>query len=105
MRGDSPFDPTLTLTANPAERRQMAQRAELERAELRQREIDAQRAPHALPQERIRIWESLHALRLPLAQEHPLVAIIANQTQLSIDDIKDEQGRRASQHEAGASGR
>jgi len=45
-------------------------------------------------QERIQIWERLHALRLPRAPDHVLVQVIARQTRLSIGQVQDEQQRR-----------
>lgn len=94
MRNNPVMDPAWLLTSDSNERRAIAQRAEMDRVESRQRELDTQCSPEFLPEERIRIWERLHGLSLPQAEKHPLLAVIAEQTQLSIRDIRDEQGRR-----------
>jgi hypothetical protein len=70
-------------------------RAEQERETARRRELELQASPGTEPRERIRIWERLHAVSLPVAETHPLVIVIANQTQLRVRDIKEEQRRRA----------
>jgi hypothetical protein len=46
-------------------------------------------------EERIRIWERLHALRLPRSTGHVLVMVIATQTRLTVGQVHDEQRRRA----------
>ena len=69
-------------------------RADQEREHARRRELELQASPGTEPQERIRIWERLHAVRLPVAETHPLVIVIANQTQLKVREIKEEQRRR-----------
>jgi hypothetical protein len=99
-----PLDHTLLLTSSSAERRAEVLRVDEERAAARQRELDSQSELTSHPQERIRIWERLHALQLPVAPTHPLVAVIAAQTSLSTRDIRDEQQRRKAQHEPEESG-
>ncbi len=81
-------------SADPAERRAAIQLAEQERAQSRNRELESQTAMHIAPDERIRIWERLHALRLPTSASHPLMALIATQTNLTLRDLRDEQERR-----------
>jgi uncharacterized caspase-like protein len=81
------------LDAN--ERRAAALRAEQERAELRSSKIEAQASPFATPQERIRLWEDLHGLRLPISADHRLVRVIATSTALSVREVHDEQIRRS----------
>jgi hypothetical protein len=83
-------------SADPAERRAAVQLAEQERAQSRSRELESQTATHIAPDERIRIWERLHALRLPTSASHPLMALIAAQTNLSVGELRDEQERRRS---------
>lgn len=94
MRINPIMDPAWLLAADSSERRAIVQRAELDRAESRRRELDTQSSPDYLPEERIRIWERLHGLSLPSVDGHPLIAVIARQTQLSVRDIADEQSRR-----------
>jgi hypothetical protein len=54
-----------------------------------------QSSPLSGPEERIRLWEKLHALNLPRSAQHKLLGVIAEQTNLSIQDILDAQQRRA----------
>jgi hypothetical protein len=44
---------------------------------------------------RIRIWEQLHQMDLPRDPAHSLIAVIASQTDLSVEQIGNEQRRRA----------
>jgi hypothetical protein len=88
------FDPAVVLTGSVAERRAAVLLADEERAIARRRELDMQTSPAKDPQERIRIWERLHALRLPVLATHPLVAVIANDTELTRSDVETEQQRR-----------
>jgi hypothetical protein len=91
-RSANPF--SLGLDAD--ERRAAVQQAEEERARLRHLRIEAQSSPFSTPQERIRLWEELHSLSLPRDRGHRLVRVIASQTALTLQDIHDEQARRAS---------
>lgn len=74
--------------------RDAARRAEEERDFERRRALESQTAADAEPADRIRIWERLHALSLPTAASHPLVAVIARQTALTLTDVRNEQQRR-----------
>jgi hypothetical protein len=94
MRAKFDFDDTLVLTHTGNDRRIEAARVEAERAASRQLEIDAQSEGSSSPQERIRLWERLHALNLPQGGTHPLIAVIAQQTSLSLLDVQGEQQRR-----------
>jgi len=88
------FDPAAVLTGSVAERRAAVLRGDEERAAERRRELDLQTSPSKAPEERIRLWERLHALRLPVLATHPLVAIIASDTDLTMRDVEAEQLRR-----------
>ena len=81
--------------ATAGEHRRRVQEAEQERAALRADELASQASPTHNAEERIRIWERLHALRLPLTSNHVLVKVIATQTHLSVDQVHEEQRRRA----------
>ena len=83
------------MVSTPAERRAAVLRQEEERAAIRQSELAAQASPLIEPHERIRLWERLHALRLPVAADHKLLHVIAEQTELTIGQVKEEQVRRA----------
>jgi len=71
------------------------QRAEQERVEARQRDLQAQVSPQNEPRVRVIAWERLHALALPRSPEHPLVRLIAKQTGLTLRELLDEQEGRA----------
>jgi hypothetical protein len=78
----------------PPDFRAAARRAEEERVYTRMRELELQSSSSCSPAERIRTWERLHALRLPVSAGHPLVSVIAAHTQLSVRAVRDEQQRR-----------
>lgn len=80
---------------NTADRRAAIQREELERATARQERLAAQRSPLNPPEDRIRVWERLHSLNLPRSGAHKLVPVIALQTDLTVQQVRDEQSRRA----------
>lgn len=90
-----PFEFAPAEPGTLAEFRLRVQRAEQERVALRDRERDAQVSPVKNPRERIEVWERLHALRLPRASNHLLLAVIAKQTQLTMGEVHEEQIRRA----------
>lgn len=67
---------------------------EREALERRTRELEEQVASHNTPEQRIRAWERLHELDLPRKAIHPLVRVIARQTELTMDQVREEQLRR-----------
>lgn len=67
---------------------------EFEARERRRQQLAEQVAIQHTPGQRIQIWERLHELSLPKKANHPLVRIIATDTELTIEDIRDEQRRR-----------
>ena len=78
-----------------SDRRAAVQREELERETLRKERLALQSSPLKTPEERISLWEQLHAIRLPVAATHKLVRVIATQTELSVQAVQREQRRRA----------
>ena len=104
MRIDLTLDHALLFVSTGNEWRELVRRAESKRAEARQLDLDSQLSPAALPDERIRIWEELHALSLPRTPDHPLLGVIAKQTHLSVSDVKDEQDRRRSRLDSAVGG-
>jgi hypothetical protein len=81
--------------ATAAEHRLRVQREDQERAALRASELAEQVSPAKDAEERIRIWERLHALRLPSASAHALVKVVATQTRLTVGEVHAEQRRRS----------
>lgn len=52
-------------------------------------------ASHALsPETRIRAWERAHGLTLPRDAAHPVLNSVAAATQLSLEQVREEQRRR-----------
>jgi hypothetical protein len=80
---------------NMSDRRAAVQRENAERQAERQEQIASQSSPLHSPADRIRIWERLHALNLPASGTHRLVRVIAIQTELSVQQVQEEQRRRA----------
>ena len=93
-------DNVFASSSDVNERRAAAVRAEEERVQLRASKIEAQSSPFATPQERIRLWESLHGLALPRDPGHRLIRVIATNTGLTVQDVHDEQTRRRQPLEA-----
>ena len=66
-----------------------------EAAERRRVDLAEQSSRFKSAEERIRIWERIHAVTLPRDPAHRLVDIIAANTGLTGADVRDEQQRRA----------
>jgi len=81
-------DPTMDFRARLAH--QQAENAERRRFDLAEQSSRLKTA-----EERIRIWERLHEVALPRDPEHRLIAIIAANTNLTTEDVLEEQRRRA----------
>ena len=90
-----PPESLFVPSGDPAEHRRRVQLAAEERAAQRSTELESQTSPVKGPQERIGIWEQLHALRLPRTSGHVLVRLIATQTGLTVGQVHEEQRRRA----------
>lgn len=86
-----PFAP---VDYDGSDRRLAVERADKERAAERNSRIEAQSSPLLTPQERVQRWEDLHGVRLPTDPNHKLVRVIATQTALAIEQVRDEQTRR-----------
>lgn len=89
------YQNAIAGTGDVAERRAQIEQQNQERAAERQQQIALQSSPLSGPEERIRLWEKLHALNLPRSAKHKLLRVIAEQTNLSIQDVLDAQQRRA----------
>jgi hypothetical protein len=89
------FLPPYTHDDATASRRASAQRRHDELQAERRRHLAALSSTSNTPQQRIELWERLHALQLPKEAAHRLVRVIASQTQLSVTDVHNEQARRA----------
>lgn len=65
-------------------------------AEQREIGIAEQRSQMSSPEVRIRAWEKVHGVRLPADPAHPVLSAVALATALSMQDVHDEQLKRAS---------
>jgi hypothetical protein len=88
-------DPTMDFRARLAH--QQAENAERRRFDLAEQSSRLKTA-----EERIRIWERLHEVTLPRDPQHRLIAIIAANTNLTAEDVRAEQRRRAEAKSASA---
>jgi hypothetical protein len=66
-----------------------------ERLKRKQEELLEQTSAHRTPAERIRLWERRHGLKLPRDANHRLIGIVAHQTDLALDQVREEQQRRS----------
>ena len=86
--------PQFASEANTDFRARIARR-QAEVAEIRQRELLEQTSIVNSPDLRIRIWERLHEITMPLDANHRLLRVIAAQTGLTIAQVQTEQSDRA----------
>jgi hypothetical protein len=77
-----------------AHREQLAFEAE-ERARQRLAQLTEQRSTLNPPDARIRVWEKVHELRLPLDPAHAIVAVVAADTGLTLSEVRHEQRARS----------
>jgi len=68
-----------------------------QRADERRHALAEQRSSINSPDVRIRVWEKLHALRMPGDPAHPIIAVIAIATGLTIAQVQEEQQARVAQ--------
>lgn len=87
-------DRSVALLSSAEERRAAVRLANERKASERRSELESLTAPTLSPHERISTWERIHALKLPRSVDHPLVALVASQTELTLEDIRAEQRHR-----------
>ena len=88
-------DPVPFAGESNADYRARIMAHQAEAAERRQLELLDQRSSMNTPSARIRIWERLHQVDLPRSPTHRLIDVIAAQTDLTCEDVRDEQRLRA----------
>ncbi|HEY7638616.1 MAG TPA: hypothetical protein VH814_02740 [Steroidobacteraceae bacterium] len=81
-----------------ADRRAQAEHEQQQRQLERQQQIALLTSPLSTPEERIRLWEKLHALSMPRSPTHKLLRIIADQTDLSLEQVLEVQRRSFAPH-------
>jgi hypothetical protein len=77
-----------------ADRRLQLEHEQQQRTIERQQQIALQCSPFSSAEERIQLWEKLHALALPRSPTHKLLRIIAEQTELALEQVLEVQRRR-----------
>lgn len=65
-----------------------------EAAERHRQEIAEQSSALNSAEMRIRAWERVHGVRLPESATHPVLAVAAADTHLTLEEIREEQRRR-----------
>lgn len=95
MATESFFHSVSLSALDSGDHRAAILRADEERAAERLTQIRAQSSTLATPVERIRLWEALHGLNLPLRAGHKLLQVIADDTALSVEQVNDERERRS----------
>jgi len=78
-----------------ADFRERLARQQAEASERRTHALTEQSSVSNSPQARIRIWEQLHAIVLPRDAAHRLVNVIAANTGLTVEQVREEQEQRA----------
>lgn len=78
-----------------ADRRAQLDHEQQQRTAARQEQIALQSSPLSSAEDRIRLWEKLHALTLPRSPTHKLLHIIAAQTDLHLAQVLEIQRHRA----------
>jgi hypothetical protein len=63
--------------------------------ERKDRDLVQQTSMESSPETRISLWERRHGLALPRSPQHPLLSFVATSTGLQMDQVIEEQARRA----------
>jgi hypothetical protein len=77
------------------ERRQRIAAEQAALAERKQRDLVRQTAMESTPETRIDLWERRHGMRLPRDPQHPVLQFVAASTGLLLEQVHEEQQRRA----------
>ena len=86
--------PTPVLGETGADFRARINEHHAERARRRQEELLEQTSIQNTPAMRIRVWERLHQVTLPRNPAHRLLEVIAADTDLSLEQVREEQRTR-----------
>jgi hypothetical protein len=68
---------------------------EFERSERKRMQLADQRSELNDAKARIQAWEKVHALRLPASPMHPVLHVIAAATELTLNEVLEEQRQRS----------
>lgn len=89
---DSPPRPASEIAAD---RREQIAAEQAERQARKDRNLVQQTAMESAPERRIALWEERHGLELPRDPKHPLMRFVAASTGLQLEQVLEEQQRRA----------
>ena len=90
--GDVPHGAASDIAA---ERRQRIAAEQAAIQERKQRDLGLQTAMESSPETRISLWERRHGMSLPRDSAHPVLAFVAESTGLLVEQVHEEQRRRA----------
>ena len=89
-----PYRNTASDEHSVADRRAKIEHEQQQRTIERQQQIALQASPLSSAEERIQLWEKLHALAMPRSPTHKLLRVIADQTELALEQVLEIQRRR-----------
>lgn len=89
----NPYGGVVPDPGSLADRRAQVEHEQQQRLLERQQQIALLTSPLSTPEERIRLWEKLHALNLPRSPTHKLLRLIAEHTELSLEQVLEVQRR------------
>jgi hypothetical protein len=72
---------------------------EEERVNQRARQLEELRSEVNSAPARIRAWEKMHGLRLPISPTHPILAVIAGATGIPLPALRQEQQARGAKQQ------
>ena len=85
----------MTMSEPLIDHRARLEQVQFEAAARRERALIDQRSPDNTPEQRVRIWERLHQVRLPKDPAHPVIARVAEVTGLDLAEVLEVQRFRA----------
>jgi hypothetical protein len=90
------FDISMAASAGLSQSDFRARAAEIaaESKLQRQRDLEEQSSKLRSASERIQLWEKLHGARLPSKRNHPVLAVVAADTGLTLAQVGAEQRQR-----------
>lgn len=92
---DSIYLPSSLTTGNSQrECRERAAEVKAEQDAKRGLAIEEQSSARHPAADRIRLWEQLHGVRMPRQKSHAILAVIAADTRLTLDQVTEEQQHR-----------
>jgi hypothetical protein len=93
-RVGGPARAQLRIGESVVDHRARLAREQAEMEERRSEALAGQVSVVNAPSERIRIWEQLHGLPMPRSPTHKLLRVIAAETQLRLEQVREVQQQR-----------